>query len=93
MLKKILIGLAAAVVAFVVYVAMQPSEFRVERSAQIAAAPPDVFRQVNDFRNWEAWSPWAKLDPNAKATFEGPQRRGRVPYSTGPATRRSAKAA
>jgi len=72
MLKTILVGLAAAVVALVAYVAMQPSEFRVERSAHIAAAPPDVFRQVNDFRNWEAWSPWAKLDPNAKATFEGP---------------------
>jgi len=27
---------------------------------------------VNDFHNWEAWSPWAKLDPAAKATFEGP---------------------
>jgi hypothetical protein len=31
-----------------------------------------VFAQVNDFHNWEAWSPWAKLDPAAKATFEGP---------------------
>ena len=27
---------------------------------------------MNDFHNWEAWSPWAKLDPAAKATFEGP---------------------
>jgi len=23
--------------------------------------------------NWNAWSPWAKLDPNAKQTFAGPQ--------------------
>ena len=22
---------------------------------------------------WQEWSPWAKLDPNAKTTFEGPQ--------------------
>jgi hypothetical protein len=27
---------------------------------------------VNDFHKWEEWSPWAKLDPAAKATFEGP---------------------
>ncbi len=72
MLKKILIALMAIVVAFVVVVAMQPSEFRVERSAPISAPAPAVFAQVNDFHNWEEWSPWAKLDPAAKATFEGP---------------------
>ncbi len=27
---------------------------------------------MNDFHNWEAWSPWAKLDPNVKNIFEGP---------------------
>lgn len=38
----------------------------------MAASPATVFTQVNDYHNWEAWSPWAKLDPNAKTTFEGP---------------------
>jgi hypothetical protein len=27
---------------------------------------------VNEFAKWEAWSPWAKLDPACKNTFEGP---------------------
>jgi uncharacterized protein YndB with AHSA1/START domain len=37
------------------------------------SAPPEaVFAHVNDYHKWDAWSPWAKLDPNAKATFEGP---------------------
>ena len=27
---------------------------------------------MNDFHNWEAWSPWAKMDPDAKSTFDGP---------------------
>ena len=72
MLKKILIAIAAIVVVFVAVVAMQPSEFRIVRSATISAPPPAVFAQVNDFHNWEAWSPWAKLDPAAKTTFEGP---------------------
>jgi hypothetical protein len=31
-----------------------------------------VFAQVNDFHNWQAWSPWAKIDPAAKNSFEGP---------------------
>jgi len=72
MLKKILIGLAVVIIVFVVVVAMQPAEFRITRSATIAAPPADVFAQVNDFHHWEAWSPWAKLDPAAKNSFEGP---------------------
>jgi len=72
MLKKILIALAVIVIVFVVIVALQPSEFRVARSATIAAPAAAVFAQVNDFHNWEAWSPWAKLDPAAKNSFEGP---------------------
>jgi uncharacterized protein YndB with AHSA1/START domain len=72
MLRKILIGLAALILILIAVVAMQPSDFRVERTTKIAAAPADVFTQVNDFHKWEAWSPWAKLDPNAKVTFEGP---------------------
>jgi Polyketide cyclase / dehydrase and lipid transport len=72
MLKKILIGLVAIIAVFAVVVALQPSQFRVARTAIVSAAAPDVFKHVNDFRSWEAWSPWAKLDPGAKATFEGP---------------------
>jgi polyketide cyclase/dehydrase/lipid transport protein len=72
MLKKFLIAIAAIIVVFVVVVALQPSDFRIVRSATISAPAPAVFAQVNDFHNWEAWSPWAKLDPAAKATFEGP---------------------
>jgi len=72
MLKKILIALAALVLIFVVVVALQPSEFQMDRSTTIAAPQADVFAQVNDFHKWDAWSPWAKLDPQAKVTFEGP---------------------
>ena len=72
MLKSILLGLAAIVVVFMIAAALQPADFRITRSATIAASPAVVFEQVNDFQKWNAWSPWAKLDPNAKNTFEGP---------------------
>lgn len=72
MLKKILIALGLLVIAFLIIVALQPSEFRVTRSATMAAPPAAVFAQVNDLQKWQAWSPWAKLDPAAKNTFEGP---------------------
>ncbi len=73
MFRKILIGLVALVLIFVAIVAMQPSEFRVESTVKIAAPQADLFAQVNDFHKWDAWSPWAKLDPAAKITFEGPE--------------------
>ena len=72
MLKKILLGLVAVIAVFAAYVALQPSDYRVTRSATVAAPPTAVFEHVNDFHKWEAWSPWAKIDPAAKATFEGP---------------------
>ncbi len=73
MLKKILIGLAVLILGLVALVALQPSDFRVERSATIAAPAADVFTQVNNLHKWDAWSPWAKLDPDAKITFERPE--------------------
>jgi hypothetical protein len=72
MLGKLFFGLVAVIAMFAGIVAMQPSEYRVARSAIIAAPQAEVFAQVNNFHNWEAWSPWAKLDPAAKAAFEGP---------------------
>jgi hypothetical protein len=71
MLPWILIGVAVVIVVFLIVVAMQPPEYRVIRATTIAAPPAAVFAQVNDFHNWDAWSPWAKLDPNATKTFEG----------------------
>jgi hypothetical protein len=76
MVKKILLGTAAVlavlILGFVAIVAMQPSQYHVERSAKMAATPEEVFEQVNDFHKWDVWSPWVKVDPNAKTTFEGP---------------------
>lgn len=72
MLKKILIGLAVVIVAFVIVVATRPSDFRVSRSTTIAAPAAAVFPFVNDLQKFQTWSPWAKLDPECKTTFAGP---------------------
>jgi hypothetical protein len=92
MLKKIFIAVVLLVVGFAVVVALQPSQFHVERTATIAAPPAAVFAHVDDLHKWEAWSPWAKLDPAAKVGYEGaPLARAR--RSLGPAMTRSARAA
>src|SRR5207245_8168133 len=66
MIKKILLAVVIIVVvvvgALAVIVALQPSYYRIERSANISAPAATVFAQVNDFHKWEAWSPWARID-------------------------------
>ena len=63
--------LAVLIIGLAVVVALQPSTFRIARTAVMSAPPEAVFAQVNDFHKWEAWSPWSKIDPQAKNSFEG----------------------
>ena len=65
------IVIAAIVLLFIIVVAMQSRDFRFARSTTVDAPPSAVFAQVNDFHRWDAWSPWAKIDPQMKQTFEG----------------------
>jgi uncharacterized protein YndB with AHSA1/START domain len=72
MVKKLVLVLAAAVALLAAVIATRPPGYRVERSALVAAPAELVYAQVADFRRWEAWSPWAKLDPKQRSDFEGP---------------------
>jgi hypothetical protein len=72
MIKKILLGLAALVLVFLLVVALQPGEFKVTRSATLTGAPAAFFEQVNDHHKFVVWNPFLKLDPNVKNTFSGP---------------------
>ena len=71
MLKKIILAMLVVLVGFIGFVAIQPADYRVERSASISAPPSVVFDQINDFHKWDAWSPWADIDPQMKTSFEG----------------------
>ena len=72
MLVKILIAVVVVLLGLVAFIATQPGEFQVARSATFAAPAPAVFAQVNELKKWEAWSPWAKKDPQAKSSYAGP---------------------
>ncbi len=71
MITKTLIALGVLALVFIVVAALQPADFRIARSAMIAAPPSVVFAHFNDFHKWNDWSPWAKMDPDAKHTFDG----------------------
>jgi hypothetical protein len=69
MLKKIAIAFVVLIAAFLALVATRPDTFRVERSASIKAPPEKIFAILNDFKRWDAWSPWEKKDPAMKRSF------------------------
>ncbi len=73
MIKKLLLGLVAVIAVFCAVVATQPATFHVERSATVPGPPEVAYDIVNDFHRFGEWSPWEKLDPNMKKTFEGPK--------------------
>jgi uncharacterized protein YndB with AHSA1/START domain len=67
-----LIAVAAVAGVLGLAISRRPSDFRIERSKTIAAPPSAVFARLNDLHAWEAWSPWAELDPEMRTTYEGP---------------------
>ncbi len=73
MIKKILGGLAAAILLFVGFVVTRPDAFTYQRTAVLPVPVEVVFPLVNDFHRWNEWSPWARLDAEQKLTFSGPE--------------------
>jgi len=71
MLNIIGIVLVLAVAGVLIYAAMQPDAFRIERSTTVNAPPERIYPHIVDFRAWAAWSPWEKKDPAMKRTFSG----------------------
>lgn len=71
MVKKIFLGLLAAIVLLLVFAATRPDSFRVERSITVKADPAKVYVLLNDFHHFASWSPWQNLDPAMKVTHGG----------------------
>ncbi len=59
------------IVLLVTVVAMRPADFRIARTVTMAAPAARIFPHVNDFHQWQTWSPYDKRDPDMKRTYEG----------------------
>ena len=73
MLKYIGIGVVVLVGGLLAAAAMRPDTFRVQRSADIKAAPEKIFPLINDLRRFNTWNPFEKKDPNLKRSYTGPE--------------------
>ena len=72
-LKTIGITILVILALLVIGALFLPSHSHLERSVVMKADPANIFNEVNTLKNWESWSPWHKLDPNMKLTYEGPE--------------------
>lgn len=52
---------------------MLPDTRHVEREITIDASAAEVFPHLNSLRQFNKWSPWAKIDPQTEYSFEGPE--------------------
>lgn len=67
--KYIAFLLLIAVIGTSMYIAVQPSTFEVSRTRTINAPAAVIYKNVNDFKNWQDWSSWVEADKNMKITL------------------------
>ena len=72
-LKKLVKLVGLLVVLLVVVGLFLPATSHVERSIKINASAEKLFPYVNDFKQFNKWSPWYGIDPNTQYTHSGPE--------------------
>ncbi len=70
--KRLLRGLGVAALVLILIGMVLPDRAQVKRSTVIQAPPSEVFALINDFREFNKWSPWFARDPNMQIAFTGP---------------------
>lgn len=68
-LKYVLLVLLILIIIFVTYIAIQSNSYDVKRTRTINAPAAVIFNNVNDYKNWETWSPWVEKEPNLQITY------------------------
>ncbi|WP_111307503.1 SRPBCC family protein [Confluentibacter sediminis] len=58
-----------AIIGTAIYIAVQPNEFSFSRSRVMKAPAPVIFKKINDFENWQVFSPWIERHPNTEITY------------------------
>ncbi len=68
-MKKALIIIGIIFVIIVLTPLLFPGQYVVERKIHIKADKEWVFTKVADFHQWQMWSPWLVMEPDAKLNF------------------------
>ena len=69
MLTTIALIVAVLIMGILIATATRPDTFTIERTGTVNAPPEKVFPFIDDFKRWDAWSPWEKKDPAMQRSF------------------------
>jgi len=72
MIKKLILVVFSLPFIVVGVAYLLPDETTVSRSIVIEADAESVFSQINNFKKFQNWSPWAEKDKDMKIAYEGP---------------------
>ena len=72
MLKLTLLAIAVLIGGILILAATRPDTFRVQRTATIQAPPERIYPLISDLRQFNAWNPYEKKDPNIVGAYSGP---------------------
>lgn len=72
-LKIIGIVLLVLIALFFIVALFLPKGVSMQESIVINKPASLIFKQVNNYQNWEAWSPWEATDPDMVSSYEGPK--------------------
>ena len=48
------------------------ADFSLSRSIRVQASPDRIHALLDDFREWQKWSPWEGVDPDLDREYSGP---------------------
>ncbi len=68
-IKYLLIIIVVLLIGSWAYVVTQPNSYDVKRFKVIKAPASVIFKNLNDFKNWEEWGPWLEEDSTIVATY------------------------
>jgi hypothetical protein len=71
MLKTVATALVVLIGGVLIFVLTRPDSFRVERSITIQRTPDQIFPLIDNFHQWESWSPWENIDPQIQRIYSG----------------------
>lgn len=72
MLFKIALSVLVVIVALLLFAAIKPNSFRVQRSIAIHTSQEEVFSLINDLHSWDAWSDDSGGGGTVQKTYTGP---------------------
>ncbi len=68
-LKILLITITGFILLLLIISFLLPAKFHTQRSLHMKAKPEQVYKLVNNFKNWDQWNTWHKKDTLAQKQY------------------------